>query len=55
MLSWVLTFLILALIAGVLGFTGIFVASIEIARILFIVFLLMFVVSLIMHLVRRAP
>jgi uncharacterized membrane protein YtjA (UPF0391 family) len=46
MLRWALTFLIFALIAGVLGFTGIAGESMYIARILFVVFLIVFVISL---------
>ena len=52
MLGWALTFLVVALIAGVLGFTSVAGASIAIAKILFFVFLVLFVVSLVMHLVR---
>ena len=52
MLGWALTFLVVALIAGVLGFTSIAGASMAIAKILFFVFLVLFVVSLVMHLVR---
>lgn len=53
MLSWVVTFLIIALIAGLLGFTGIAGASVEIAKIIFFIFLILFVVSLIFSLIRR--
>jgi uncharacterized membrane protein YtjA (UPF0391 family) len=52
MLGWALTFLVVALLAGALGFTGIAGTSIAIAKILFFVFLVLFVVSLVMHLVR---
>ena len=52
MLRWALIFLVVALMAGVLGFGGIAGASMGIAKILFFVFLVLFVVSLIMHLVR---
>jgi uncharacterized membrane protein YtjA (UPF0391 family) len=52
MLGWALTFLLIALIAGVLGFTTIAGAAIGIAKIVFYVFLLLFVVSLIMNFVR---
>ena len=52
MLRWALIFLVVALIAGVLGFGGIAGASMGIAQILFFVFLVLFVVSLIAHLVR---
>lgn len=50
MLNWVITFFVLALVAGVLGFSGVEVMSIEIARILFMIFLVLFVVSLLMRL-----
>ncbi|MBP7816776.1 MAG: DUF1328 domain-containing protein [Phenylobacterium sp.] len=52
MLSWALTFLVVALIAGLLGFTSIAGAAMGVAKILFFVFLVLFVVSLVMHLVR---
>ena len=52
MLGWALTFLVVALIAGVLGFTTIAGAAIGIAKIVFYVFLVLFVVSLIMNFVR---
>lgn len=45
MLNWTLTFLILALIAGVLGFTSLAGAAASIAQVLFIVFLILLVVS----------
>jgi uncharacterized membrane protein YtjA (UPF0391 family) len=54
MLGWTLTFLVIAIIAGVLGFGGIAVASAGIAKILFVVFLVLFAVSLIAGLMRRA-
>jgi uncharacterized membrane protein YtjA (UPF0391 family) len=47
MLSWALTFLVIALIAGLLGFAGIAGAAAGIAKILFVVFLVLFLVSLI--------
>ncbi len=46
MLSWALTFLVLGLIAALLGFTSIAGASIGIAKILFVVFLVLFLVTL---------
>ncbi len=48
MLQWAITFLIIALIAGALGMFGLEGTAMEIARILFFVFLVMFVVSLVM-------
>jgi uncharacterized membrane protein YtjA (UPF0391 family) len=47
MLSWALTFLIVALIAGALGFGGIAGTAAGIAKLLFVVFLILFAVSLI--------
>ena len=52
MLRWALIFLVVALIAGALGFTGIYVAAAGVAKILFYLFLILFVVSLVMHLAR---
>lgn len=46
MLRWAVIFLILAMIAGLLGFGGIAVISTNIAQTLFIVFLVLFVASL---------
>src|SRR3954454_3877693 len=47
MLSWALTFLVIALIAGVFGFGGVAGTATQIAQILFFLFLVLFVVSLI--------
>ncbi|MBP8247706.1 MAG: DUF1328 domain-containing protein [Phenylobacterium sp.] len=44
--------MVVALIAGLLGFTSIAGAAMGVAKILFFVFLVLFVVSLVMHLVR---
>jgi uncharacterized membrane protein YtjA (UPF0391 family) len=52
MLSWALSFLVVALIAGVLGFTGIAIAAAGIARVLFFIFVILFLVSLLGHLFR---
>jgi uncharacterized membrane protein YtjA (UPF0391 family) len=52
MLSWVVTLLIVALIAGVLGFGGIAGASIEIAKIIFFVAVVLFLVSAVVGLAR---
>ena len=45
MLSWALTFFVLAIIAAVLGFGGIASATAGIAKILFVVFIILFVAS----------
>jgi len=47
MLGWAITFLIFALIAAALGFGVIAGVAIDIAKILFFVFLILFVVTLI--------
>jgi uncharacterized membrane protein YtjA (UPF0391 family) len=47
MLRWALIFLVVGLVAGVLGFTGIAGASFAIAKILFFVFMVIFAVLLI--------
>jgi uncharacterized membrane protein YtjA (UPF0391 family) len=52
MLGWVVTFLIVALIAGVLGFGGVAGASIEIAKIIFFIAVVLFVVSAVVGLAR---
>lgn len=52
MLSWTLTFLLIAIVAGVLGFTGIAGAAASIAQTLFYIFLVLLLVSLIAALMR---
>jgi uncharacterized membrane protein YtjA (UPF0391 family) len=47
MLSWVVTFLIIALVAALLGFGGIAGLSLEIAKIIFFVALLMFLIAIV--------
>ena len=47
MLGWVLTFLVVALIAGVLGFGGIAGASVEIAKVIFFIAVVLFLISVI--------
>jgi uncharacterized membrane protein YtjA (UPF0391 family) len=50
MLRWALVFLVIGLIAGVLGFTTLAGASIAIAKFLFFIFLAIFIVLLVMGL-----
>jgi uncharacterized membrane protein YtjA (UPF0391 family) len=52
MLSWVVTFLIIALIAGLLGFGGIAGTSIEIAKIIFFIAVILFLVSAVVGVAR---
>lgn len=46
MLKWALIFAIVSLIAGVFGFTGIAADSAAIAKVLFFIFLVLFVFAL---------
>jgi len=50
MLRWALIFLVIGLVAGLLGFTGVAGASIAIAKTLFFVFIVIFLVLLILGL-----
>ena len=52
MLSWVVTFLVIALIAGILGFGGVAGASIEIAKVIFFIAVVLFLVSAVISLAR---
>ena len=47
MLSWTLTFIVVALIAGVLGFGTLAGAAATVAKVCFVLFLVLFVISLI--------
>jgi uncharacterized membrane protein YtjA (UPF0391 family) len=47
MLSWAVTFLVIALIAAALGFSGIAGTAVGLAKILFVVFLVLFLISFI--------
>ena len=53
MLYYAIVFFIVALIAALFGFTGIAAGAVGIAKILFFVFILLFVVSLLMGVMRR--
>jgi len=52
MLSWVVTFLVIALIAGILGFGGIAGASVEIAKAIFFIAVILFLVSAVVGVMR---
>jgi uncharacterized membrane protein YtjA (UPF0391 family) len=52
-MRYALGFFIVALIAAGFGFTGIALAATGIARLLFFLFLIVFVVSLLAHVLRR--
>ena len=48
MLKWAAIFLVIALIAALFGFTGIAAASADIAKILFAVFVVLFLAALVL-------
>ncbi len=54
MLYWTVVFLVLALVAALLGFGGVASAAAGIAQILFFVFIVLFLASLVAGLFRRA-
>jgi uncharacterized membrane protein YtjA (UPF0391 family) len=53
MLRYAIIFFVIALVAALFGFGGIATGAVEIAKILFFVFLVLFVVSLVAGLIRR--
>jgi uncharacterized membrane protein YtjA (UPF0391 family) len=53
MLYWAAVFFVIALIAALFGFGGIAAGAVEIAKILFFVFVIIFAVTLILGLVGR--
>lgn len=53
MLDWTITLLIIALIAAVLGFGGIAGAAVGLAKIIFWIFLVLWILSLVVRGVRR--
>ena len=55
MLYWTLVFLVVAMVAAVFGFTGIYVAAASIAKVLFFIFLVLFVISLVAGGLNRRP
>ncbi|HWI59114.1 MAG TPA: DUF1328 domain-containing protein [Bacillota bacterium] len=56
MLGWALTFLVIAIIAAIFGFGGVAGTAVGIAKILFWVFIAIFVISLLFGLIRgRRP
>ena len=55
MLSWAITFLVLALIAALFGFTTVAGTAVGAAKILFFVFLVLFLVSAVFGGARSEP
>ena len=55
MLAWAVVFLVIAVIAGLFGFRKVEGVSIQIAKILFFIFIILFIISLIFGLVVVPP
>ena len=56
MLGWAITFLIVALVAALFGFGGIADMAVDIARIIFFVAIVLFLISAVVTLIRgRSP
>ena len=56
MLYWAAVFLIVALVAAVLGFGGVASAAVNIAQVLFFIFIVLFVIAVVVGLFRgRTP
>lgn len=53
MLYWAAVFFVIALLAAIFGFGGIAAGAVEVAKILFFVFLVVFAVTLILGLINR--
>jgi uncharacterized membrane protein YtjA (UPF0391 family) len=49
MLMWAVVFLIIAIVASLFGFRNVAGMATQVARVLFFIFLVLFIVSLIMH------
>ena len=48
MLRWAFVFLVLALVAAIFGFTGVAVAAASIAKVLFFIFVVVFLATLLL-------
>jgi uncharacterized membrane protein YtjA (UPF0391 family) len=55
MLRYAIIFFVIAIVAALFGFGGIAAGATEIAKILFFVFLVLFIVSLVAGLIKRGP
>jgi uncharacterized membrane protein YtjA (UPF0391 family) len=56
MIGWAITFLVVALVAALLGFGGIAGVAVEFAKIIFFVAIILFAIAAVVGLVRgRAP
>ena len=55
MLRYAIIFFVVAIVAAIFGFGGIAAGATEIAKVLFFVFLVLFIVSLVAGMIRRGP
>lgn len=55
LLYWAFLFLIIAIVAALFGFRNVEGVATQIAKVLFFIFIIVFVISLIMHFVSAAP
>lgn len=55
MLRYAVIFFVVAIVAALFGFGGIAAGATEIAKILFFIFLILFIVSLVAGLIKRSP
>jgi len=55
MLGWAAAFLVIALLAGLFGFSGLAVATAGVAQVIFWVFIALFVVAVAVRLIRGGP
>ena len=53
MLQWAAVFFVIAIVAAIFGFGGIAAGAVEIAKVLFFIFVVIFAVTLILGLLRR--
>ncbi len=53
MLNWAVAFFLVALVAGLFGFTGIAMGAAALGKVLFFIFLVLFLISLVAHVSRR--
>jgi len=53
MLHWAAVFFVIAIIAAIFGFGGIAAGAVEIAKILFFIFVVVFAITLVLGLLRR--
>ena len=55
MLIWAVIFLVVAIVASMFGFREVSSVATQIAKVLFFIFLILFIISLIMHYMPSTP